>query len=157
MIRIWKVQQAEWLQLLVRMITVRSRVKMNPGWFTPDTAFSVEMPWTTYQLPLLCSDGEGKGPSLGASSIWVTGMPHGSELIGTSSKTKKQANKPSHLKMEAENSGGPSISQLGHLRTSVWKRKMISKASSQFFFWLAPAGRISGESYSAFWLWECDN
>ena len=94
MIRISKVQQAEWLQLLVRMITVRSRVKTNPGWFTPDTAFSVEMPWTTYQLPLLCSDGEGKGPSLGASSIWVTGMPHGSELIGTSSKTKNKQTQP---------------------------------------------------------------
>lgn len=94
MIRISKVQQAEWLQSRVRMITVRSRVKTNPGWFTPDTAYSMEMPWTTCLLPLLCSDWEGKGPSLGASSIWVTGVPHGSELIGTSSKTKSKQTNP---------------------------------------------------------------
>lgn len=39
---------------------VRNSKDLNPGWLTPDTAYSTEMPWTSCQLILPCSDREGK-------------------------------------------------------------------------------------------------
>lgn len=138
-----------------------------------DNSREAELRWTQAgSLQTLLSQWECHGPPINshycvlmgrrvqarASSIWVTGMPHGSQAhwdLKQNKKASKQTQPPKNGSRKFKM--GPQFHSLASSELQYEKGRWFPKLPPEFSSGWLLLGESVGRATPAFWLWECDN